>query len=46
MKKCYKCGTLIEPQIKDQWFVKMKPLAAPAIQAIESGDVTFTAGAL
>ena len=30
VKKCYKCGTLIEPQIKDQWFVKMKPLAAPA----------------
>jgi len=41
VKKCYKCGTLIEPQIKDQWFVKMKPLAAPAIQAIERGDVTF-----
>ncbi len=41
VKKCYKCGTLIEPQIKDQWFVKMKPLAAPAIKAIERGDVTF-----
>jgi valyl-tRNA synthetase len=41
VKKCYKCGTLIEPQIKDQWFVKMKPLAEPAIKAIEHGDVTF-----
>jgi valyl-tRNA synthetase len=41
VKKCYKCGTLIEPQIKDQWFVKMKPLAAPAIKAIENGNVTF-----
>ncbi len=41
VKKCYKCGTLIEPQIKDQWFVKMKPLAAPAIRAIENGDITF-----
>ncbi len=36
---CYKCNRLIEPQIKDQWFIKMKPLAEPAIRAIESNDV-------
>lgn len=41
IKTCYKCGTTIEPQIKDQWFVKMKPLAEPAIQAIEKGDVAY-----
>ena len=41
VKTCYKCGTLIEPQIKDQWFVKMKPLAERAIQAIEKNEVVF-----
>lgn len=41
VKTCYKCGTLIEPQIKDQWFVKMKPLAEPAIKAIEKNKVVF-----
>ena len=38
---CYKCGTLIEPQIKDQWFVKMLPLAEPAIRAIENNEITY-----
>jgi valyl-tRNA synthetase len=42
VKTCYKCGTLIEPQIKEQWFLKMKQLAAPAIKAIKRGDVKFT----
>lgn len=41
VKTCYKCGTLIEPQIKEQWFVKMAPLAKPAIQAIEDGRITY-----
>lgn len=41
VRTCYKCGTVIEPQIKDQWFVQMKPLAARAIAAIEKGEVTF-----
>ena len=41
VKTCYKCGTLIEPQIKEQWFLKMKPLAEPAIKAIKKGDVKF-----
>ncbi|OGZ85067.1 MAG: hypothetical protein A2599_00400 [Candidatus Staskawiczbacteria bacterium RIFOXYD1_FULL_39_28] len=40
-KTCYKCGTLIEPQIKEQWFLKMEPLAKPAIKAIKKGDVKF-----
>jgi len=41
VKTCYKCNTLIEPQIKEQWFLKMKPLAEPAIKAIKKGDVKF-----
>lgn len=36
---CYKCNSLIEPQIKEQWFVKMQPLARPAIEAIEKDEV-------
>ncbi len=38
---CYRCGTTVEPLTSDQWFVKMKPLAAPAIEAVECGDVNF-----
>ena len=38
---CYRCGTTVEPLTSDQWFVKMKPLAAPAIEAVESGEVSF-----
>lgn len=41
VKKCYKCGMLIEPQIRDQWFIKMKLLAEPAIKAIEDGKINF-----
>jgi valyl-tRNA synthetase len=41
VKTCYKCGTMIEPQIKEQWFVKMKPLAEPAIKVIKSGKIKF-----
>jgi len=43
-KTCYKCNTLIEPQIKEQWFVKMKPLAEPAIKAIKRGRIKFIPG--
>ncbi|MGH7196955.1 MAG: valine--tRNA ligase [Candidatus Saccharimonadales bacterium] len=39
---CYKCGTVIQPLIKDQWFLKVKPLADKAVAAIENGDITFT----
>ena len=38
---CYRCGTTVEPLTSDQWFVKMKPLAAPAIKAVEDGTVRF-----
>jgi valyl-tRNA synthetase len=41
IKKCYKCSTVIEPQIKDQWFVKMAPLAKMALDAVERGDLKF-----
>ena len=38
---CYRCGTTVEPMTSDQWFVKMKPLAEPAIKAVENGDIRF-----
>ena len=38
---CYRCGTTVEPIISKQWFVKMKPLAGPAIEAVKSGDTSF-----
>lgn len=38
---CYRCRTVIEPYLSDQWFVKMKPLADAAIKAQKSGDVNF-----
>ena len=38
---CYRCGTTVEPMTSDQWFVKMKPLAAPAIEAVENGSINF-----
>ncbi|MCS6263502.1 MAG: valine--tRNA ligase [Nitrospira sp.] len=37
--KCYRCKTVVEPFLSDQWFVKIKPLADPAIQAVEDGRV-------
>jgi len=39
--QCYRCGTNIEPLVSEQWFVKMKPLAEPAIRAAEEGRVQF-----
>ncbi len=38
---CYRCGTTVEPLTSDQWFVKMKPLAAPAIEAVENDSIRF-----
>ena len=38
---CYRCGTTVEPIISKQWFVKMKPLAEPAIEAVKSEATTF-----
>lgn len=39
---CYRCGTVVEPRLSDQWFVKMKPLAEPALAASRDGRVRFT----
>ncbi|HMT18648.1 MAG TPA: valine--tRNA ligase [Candidatus Saccharibacteria bacterium] len=38
---CYKCGTVIEPMLLDQWFVDMKKLAQPAISALREKKITF-----
>ena len=38
---CYRCGTTVEPLISKQWFVKMEPLAKPAIEAVRSGETRF-----
>lgn len=38
---CYKCETPIEPQLKDQWFVKMAPLAEKALEASKKGEIRF-----
>lgn len=41
VRTCYKCGTTIEPQIKSQWFVKMKPLAEKALEKINKGEIKY-----
>ncbi|MCH5198457.1 MAG: valine--tRNA ligase [Oscillospiraceae bacterium] len=38
---CYRCHTEIEPMVSKQWFVKMEPLAGPAIEAVEQGTIKF-----
>ncbi len=38
---CYRCGTTVEPRVSKQWFVKMKPLATPAIDAVKNGETKF-----
>ena len=38
---CYRCGTTVEPKVSTQWFVKMKPLAQPAIDAVKNGQTKF-----
>ncbi|HEX9780894.1 MAG TPA: valine--tRNA ligase [bacterium] len=38
---CYRCHTAIEPRLSPQWFVRMRPLAEPAIEAVTSGRITF-----
>lgn len=38
---CYRCDTVVEPRLSLQWFVKMKPLAEPALQAVVEGRVRF-----
>ena len=38
---CYRCHTTVEPMVSKQWFVKMEPLAKPAIDCVRDGDVKF-----
>ncbi|MBE6837119.1 MAG: valine--tRNA ligase [Ruminococcus sp.] len=38
---CYRCGTTVEPAVSTQWFVKMAPLAQPAIDAVKKGETKF-----
>ncbi len=38
---CYRCHTTIEPLVSEQWFVRMKPLAEPAIKAVKEGRIRF-----
>lgn len=38
---CYRCSTTVEPRVSKQWFVKMKTLAQPAIDAVKNGDTDF-----
>jgi valyl-tRNA synthetase len=39
---CYRCDTVVEPRLSEQWFVRMKPLAEPALAAARGGKVRFT----
>jgi len=39
--KCDRCGTVVEPRLSEQWFVKIEPLAKKAIAAVESGEITI-----
>lgn len=38
---CYRCDTVVEPRLSDQWFVRMEPLARPALEASRNGTVRF-----
>ena len=40
--RCYRCDTVVEPRLSEQWFVKMKPLAEPALEASRDGTLNFT----
>jgi valyl-tRNA synthetase len=39
--KCDRCGTVVEPRLSEQWFVKIEPLAKKAIAAVETGEITI-----
>jgi valyl-tRNA synthetase len=39
VRHCYRCDTVVEPRLSDQWFVKMEPLARPALQAVRDGAI-------
>ncbi len=38
---CYRCHSVIEPMVSKQWFVKMEPLAKPAMESVEKGEIKF-----
>jgi valyl-tRNA synthetase len=38
---CYRCDTVVEPYLSEQWFCSMKPLAAPAVEAVKKGELRF-----
>ncbi|MEE8147553.1 MAG: valine--tRNA ligase, partial [Longimicrobiales bacterium] len=40
--RCYRCHTVVEPRLSEQWFVRMGPLAEPALEASRNGTVNFT----
>jgi len=40
--RCYRCDTVVEPRLSEQWFVRMEPLAKPALEASRRGDLSFT----
>jgi valyl-tRNA synthetase len=40
--RCYRCDTVVEPYLSDQWFVRMKPLAGPALAALREGKLSIT----
>src|SRR4051794_19430974 len=39
VRHCYRCDTVVEPRLSDQWFVKMEPLARPALEAVHAGAI-------
>jgi valyl-tRNA synthetase len=39
VRHCYRCDTVVEPRLSDQWFVKMEPLAQPALKAVRDGTI-------
>jgi len=39
VRHCYRCDTVVEPRLSDQWFVRMEPLAKPALAAVRSGEI-------
>jgi valyl-tRNA synthetase len=39
--KCERCGTVVEPRLSEQWFIKIQPLAKKAIEAVEAGEITI-----
>ncbi len=41
MRRCYRCDTVVEPRLSDQWFVRMQPLARPVLEAYRAGRLRF-----